>query len=182
MCLFVRRNDHAEHVHRADANRFEEKILSTTRTSTKARLALADQGAVRGDLFTLTGTTAITSFEGCVLRRSRRLGVYPVFPQFVPTYLAAMVRGEQGFTVSVCLNRTTVISTCRRPCRHGHRARYERAHPGQVVSVRIQTPDGQPRAPDADPVETSDVLNINGCPRPCRLCALRDARRSTDST
>ena len=88
-------------------------ILSTTRTSTKARLALADQRAVRADLFTLTGTTAITSFEGCVLRRSRGLGVYPVLPQYVPTYLPAMVRGEHGFTVSVCLNRTTVIGTCR---------------------------------------------------------------------
>ena len=138
-----------------------KKILSTTRTSTKARLALADQGAVRGDLFTLPGTTAITSFEGCVLRRSRRLGVYPVLPQYVPTYLAAMVRGEQGFTVSFCLNRTTVISTCRRPCRHGHRARHERAHPGQVVSVRFQTPDGQPRAPVADHLETFNVLARN---------------------
>ena len=92
-----------------------------------------------GDLSFVVGSTARVGLaaEHIVVEVKLALDVQPTLLRAVVAL--ATVRGEHDCIVSVCLDPTKVISTCRRPCRHGQRARHERAHPGPVVSVCLET-------------------------------------------
>ena len=75
MRLFGLRNDHAEDVHRADANRLEKKNCDVGNTASEWRLVLVQDSDFAGDLAdsksTSGGMLCVQEADGCVTQQNR---------------------------------------------------------------------------------------------------------------